>query len=439
MELNNPKVIRAWCIYDWANSVYNLVITSTIFPVYYNSVTSANGTDIVLFFGFSLPNTVLYSYSLSFSFLVVAALQPLLSGVADYSGKKKFFMQVFTWIGAMSSVGLFFFDGSNIEYGIICSAMASVGYSGALVFYNSFLPEIASYDKYDRVSAKGFSYGYIGSVLLLIVNLFMIQKPGWFGLPEGSMAAKISFVTVGIWWVSFAQITFAYMPNSAMKGKISRKYLLNGYREIRKVWNSLVQLRDLKRYLRSFFFYNMGVQTVMYMAASFGSKALELTAGKLILTVLIINIVAVPGSFLFAKISEQKGNKYSIATMIFIWIAICIAAYLVRNEYQFYGLAFTVGMVMGGIQSLSRATYSKLIPSNTDDHASYFSFYNVTYNVSTVIGTFAFGFIEQISGSMRNSALALGGFFIIGLAFLYYVTIPRNVEESYKIGYGKAA
>jgi UMF1 family MFS transporter len=348
-------------------------------------------------------------------------------------------MKMFTWIGSISCLGLFFFDGSNIEYGIICSVMASVGYSGALVFYNSFLPEIASYEKYDRVSAKGFSYGYIGSVLLLIVNLLMIEKPGWFGLPEGSLAAKISFLTVGIWWIGFAQITFKYMPDSVVRNKISRKYLLNGYREIRKVWNSLVQLPDLKKYLRSFFFYNMGVQTIMYLAASFGDKELKLSAGKLIFTVLIIQIVAILGSFLFAKISEQKGNKYSLASMLFIWIGVSLAAYLVQTEYQFYGLAFAVGLIMGGIQSLSRATYSKLMPSNTSDHASYFSFYNVTFNISTVIGTFAFGFIEQISGSMRNSALVLGGFFIIGLALLYYVTIPRKVEESYKVAYKSAA
>lgn len=348
-------------------------------------------------------------------------------------------MKMFTWIGAMSSIGLFFFDGSNIEYGIICSVMASVGYGGALVFYNSFLPEIASYDKYDNVSAKGYSFGYVGSVILLMVNLVMIQKPEWFGIPDAGLATKISFLTVGVWWIGFSQITFKYMPDGVLNRKISSKYLLNGYREIRKVWNSLVQLPDLKRYLRSFFFYNMGVQTIMYMAASFGSKALELSGPKLILTVLIINLVAIPGSYLFAKVSELKGNKYSLATMIIIWIGVSVAAYLVRTEYQFYGLAFAVGLIMGGIQSLSRATYSKLIPSNTSDHASYFSFFNVNLNVSTVIGTFAFGFIEQISGSMRNSTLFLGGFFIIGLALLYYVKIPKNIEESYKVTYDKAA
>ena len=433
MELNNPRVIKAWCLYDWANSVYNLVITSTIFPVYYIAVTSSGDSDLVDFFGFSLPNTVLYSYSLSFSFLVVAAMQPFLSGIADYSGNKKNFMKFFTWLGALSCICLFFFDGENVEYGITCSVLASIGYGGALVFYNSFLPEIATYDRYDNISAKGFSYGYVGSVLLLIFNLVMIQKPEWFGLTPGNLPAKISFLTVGVWWIVFAQITFYYLPENSTGKKIGMQQLLNGYNEIRKVWFSIAQLPDLKRYLKSFFFYNTGVQTIMYMAAAFGGKELKLSGGKLIVTILIIQIVAILGSFIFAKLSEKKGNRFSLSTMVIMWIFICIWAYFLQSEFQFYALAFSVGLIMGGIQALSRATYTKLIPSNTIDHASYFSFYNVTYNISTVIGTFAFGLIELLTGNMRYSALSLAGFFVIGLIFLLKVNIPRSEKEAYKL------
>lgn len=432
-ELNNPKIIRAWCLYDWANSVYSLVITSTIFPVYYNSVTSTADSDIVIFFGFHLPNTVLYSYSLSFSFLVIAAMLPLLSGIADYSGRKKMFMKFFTTLGSIACLGLFFFDGTNVEYGITCSVLASIGYSGALVFYNSFLPEIASYDKYDRISAQGFSYGYIGSVLLLVFNLVMIEQPAWFGLEPGSLPAKISFLTVGVWWIGFAQITFHYLPENGSARKATDSFIFKGYREIRKVWQSLKELPELKKYLGSFFFYNMGVQTVMYLAASFGDKELKLSAPKLILTVLIIQLVAILGSYLFARLSELKGNRFSLITMIIIWIMVCFSAYLVRTEYQFYGLAFSVGLIMGGIQSLSRATYAKLIPSNTDDHASYFSFYDVTYNIAIVLGTLSYGLIEHWTGSMRNSTLALASFFIVGLFFIIKVRIPSSVEESYKV------
>jgi UMF1 family MFS transporter len=321
-----------------------------------------------------------------------------------------------------------------VEYGIICAVLASIGYSGALVFYNSFLPEIATYDKYDRISAQGFSYGYVGSVLLLIFNLVMIEQPGWFGLETGSLPAKISFLTVGIWWMGFAQITFYYLPsNGIRKDGIKDTYIFKGYREIQKVWRSLKELPELKKYLGSFFFYNMGVQTTMYLAASFGDKELKLTAPKLILTVLIIQLVAILGSYLFARLSEWRGNRFSLVTMIIIWVIVCVWAYKVYTEYQFYGLAFTVGMIMGGIQSLSRATYAKLIPSNTVDHASYFSFFDVTANISIVIGTFSYGFIEQWTGSMRNSTLALGTYFVIGLIFLLRVTIPRSVKESFRV------
>lgn len=433
MELNNPKVIRGWCLYDWANSVYSLVITSTIFPVYYNQVTATNGSDIVNFFGFDLPNTVLYSYSLSFSFLVIAAILPLLSGIADFSGRKKLFMQFFTLIGSLACLGLFFFNGKNVEYGIICSVIASIGYSGALVFYNSFLPEIASYDRYDRVSAMGFSYGYIGSVLLLVFNLVMVQMPELFGLQEGTLPARISFLTVGFWWFGFALITFRVLPTGLSKNIELKEYIFSGYKEIRNVWRSLSELPELKKYLTAFFFYNMGVQTVMYLAASFGDKELKLTAAKLILTVLIINLVAILGSYIFARLSEWKGNRFSLIVMVLIWIGICLAAYNVTGEYGFYGLAFFVGMVMGGIQSLSRATYAKLIPTNTLDHASYFSFYDVTYNVSIVLGTLSYGLIEHWTGSMRNSTLALGGFFIIGLFFLYKIRIPKSQEDAYVV------
>jgi len=425
MKLNDKKTIRAWCFFDWANSVYSLVITSTIFPIYYNAVTTVNSSDVVDFFGFKVVNSVLYSYSLSFSFLIIASLLPLLTGIADYSGKKKFFMKFFTYLGGLACMGLFFFEGPNIEFGIICAIIASISYSGSLVFYNSFLPEIASFDQYDKVSAKGFSYGYFGSVLLLIMNLMMIQQPQWIGISQG-FATKFSFLLVGVWWIGFAQISFYYLPNNPFNKKTSSSYLFNGYREIRKVWRSLKDLPTLKTFLWSFFFYNTGVQTVMYLAAMFADKELRMESGELILTILIIQIVAILGSYLFARLSDRRGNKFSLISMVIIWVFICLAAYLITNKYEFFVLAFVVGMVMGGIQALSRATYSKLIPANTTDHASYFSFYDVTYNVSIVIGTFAYGLIENITGSMRNSALALGLFFFVGLGLLVLIKIPRE-------------
>jgi len=415
-------------MYDWANSVYSLVIISTIFPVYYESVTRTSKSDLVSFFGVDIINTVLYSYALSFSFLVVAAMLPLLTGIADYSGKRLFFMKLFVYVGSISCMGLFFFDGGNIEYGIILSILASISFAGSLVFYNSYLPQIASVDKIDSVSAKGFSYGYIGSVILLIINLLMIQKPEFFGLTADSTPAKLSFVMVGIWWLGFSQITFKNMPSDMVHLNNETNMLSNGYKEIRKVWKLLKNLPTTRKYLIAFFFYNTGVQTVMYMAAQFGSKVLELEGGELIMTILIINVVAIGGSYLFARLSLFQGNKFSIASMLIIWLLICIAAFLVTTKIQFFGLAFVVGLVMGGIQALSRATYSKLIPEDTKDFASFFSFYDVIFNVSIVVGTFAYGYIEFLTGSMRNSSLALGLFFFVGLAILLTLKLPVSAQ-----------
>ncbi|MEQ8358558.1 MAG: MFS transporter [Cytophagales bacterium] len=432
MELNNKKIIRAWCMYDWANSVYSLTITTAVFPIYYETITKNAGQgDLVDFFFWKLPNTVLYSYSLSFSFLFVAFILPLLTGIADYSGKKKMFMKMFAYLGSLACCGMYFFTSAkNVEWGITCSVLASIGYSGSLVFYNSFLPEIVSEDKFDKVSAQGFSYGYVGSVILLIINLLMIQAPELFALPEGSLPARISFIMVGIWWIGFSQYTFHYLPENVYDREPQDNIFTKGYKEIKSVFKSLKNLPNLRKFLVSFFFYSVGVQTVMYLAPLFGSKELQLETSKLILTVLIIQLVAVGGSFLFAKISELRGNKFSLGLMIILWIGVCIMAYFIQGEMGFYILGFLVGMVMGGIQALSRATYSKLIPVKTIDHASYFSFYDVTYNVSIVIGTFAYGLIEHITGSMRNSAIALAVFFIIGFAMLLLVSVPkRNLSE----------
>jgi UMF1 family MFS transporter len=423
---NNHRTIRAWCTYDWANSVYSLVITSAIFPIYYQAVTTTGGNDQVLFAGFTVTNSVLYSFALSFSFLVIS---PLLSGVADYAGNKKSFMKFFCYLGGFACMGMYFFTSSSLEWGILCVVLASIGYSGSLVFYDAYLPEIASSDQLDKVSAKGYSWGYYGGVVLLILNLVFIQNFEAFGFPSQGIATRFSFLLVGIWWIGFAQIPFAILPDNLYKKDIRQAKWSKGYKELVKVWHSLTNSPDLKKYILAYFFFNMGVQTVMHMAATFGSKELKLPDFKLIATVLIIQLVASLGAFVFARLSGKWGNKSTLIVMISIWILICLAAYMVTNEYEFYALATAVGVVMGGIQSLSRATYAKLIPKNSIDHASYFSFFDVAFNLSIVVGTFSYGLVEQLTGSMRNSTLAIAGFFVIGL-FLLRTVNATSISES---------
>lgn len=428
--LNDKKVINGWCMYDWANSVYSLTITSAIFPIYYQAVAvNPSGGDRVSFFGLEIVNSVLYSYALSASFLLVAIILPILSGIADYAGKKKFFLKTFMFIGSFSCIGLYFFTGKNIEWGILCSVFASVGYSGSLVFYDAFLHEIVTEDKKDIVSAKGYSYGYIGGVILLVINLVVIEMHDVLGLADEGIASRIAFLTVGVWWIVFSLYALSRLPENPHGRKPEGHYLINGYQELQKVWKELKQLDGMRKFLLAFFFYNMGVQTVMYLAATFGSKELKLEASKLILTVLLIQFLAVAGSYLFAKLSQKRGNVFSLSSMIIIWIGCCLYAFTITKEMQFFALAAVVGLVMGGIQSLSRATFSKIMPEATTDTASFFSFYDVTFNLSIVFGTFVYGYVEQVTGSMRNSTLALAIFFVIGIIFLVQVKIKNAATQ----------
>ncbi|GHA57244.1 MFS transporter [Pontibacter akesuensis] len=432
MEKNNPTVTRAWCFYDWANSVYSLVITSTIFPIYFTAVARRpDGTSVVNFLGAELESSVLFTYAISAAFLIIAVLSPILTAIADYSGRKKLFLRLFCYLGSLSCAGLYFFTFETFTLSVILFVLATIGYSGSIVFYNAYLPEIATEDKFDSLSARGFSMGYVGSVLLLIFNLMMIMKPEWFGIaPENtSLPPRIAFLTTGIWWFAFAQYSFYHLPGNVYARKPEGSWLLNGFKELQHVLQQVKGLPLLKRFLLAYFFYNMGVQTVMYLAAIFGEVELRLPSEVLILTVLIIQLVAVAGAYVFSKLSARYGNIQALIMAVCIWIVVCVGAYFTYGEYQFYGLAAVVGSVMGGIQALSRSTYSKLIPATTIDHASFFSFYDVTEKISIVLGTLAYGAIAQATGSMRYSVLALISFFILGLIFLFLVRGKRaNLE-----------
>lgn len=420
---NNKNTIRGWAMFDWANSAYNLVITSTIFPAYYTIITTteAHG-DKVFFFGKRFTNTALSNYSLSLAYLIMAVLLPVLSSVADYRGNKKIFMQIFTYIGAIACAGLFFFKLETLEWGIICFVLAAMGYIGGVMFNNSYLPEIASPDKQDEVSAQGFAYGYVGSVLLQIVCFVFVLKPEWFGITDASFPARLSFLLVGIWWIVFAQITFYVLPKGSPNyKKLNKNVVKSGFQELMKVWHQLKHMKLLKRFLLAFFFYGMGVQTIMLVAAAFGEKVLRLGTSKLIGTILVIQLVAIPGALIMSHFARKFGNIKVLIGVVIIWVGVCMSAYFISNEYQFYFLAAVVGLVMGGIQSISRSTYSKLIPEDTPDTASFFSFYDVAEKLAIVVGLTSFAYIEEFTGSMRNSALSLASFFIVGLLILISV------------------
>lgn len=429
----HKKTVSAWAMYDWANSAYSLVITSALFPIYFHAITSDGQQSPVHFLGMDFNSDSLQTYALSLAFLIIAFINPLLSSIADYSGNKRSFMYFFCTLGSVSCASLYFFHSlETLWIGIAGSMLAAIGFSGSIVFYNAFLPEIARPEDQDKVSAKGFALGYIGSSLLLIFSLTMILFPEWYGNIEKGQAIRLAFVLVGLWWFGFAQITFYHLRREEQRKPSTGNYLFNGYKELKKVWDQLKHTQRLRSFLWAYFFYNMGVQTVMYVATLFGDGELHLDSSILIAIILIIQFVAIGGAYLFAFLSSRLGNIKAITIAILVWILICIGAWFcdkrfgVNEQNMFIVLAAGVGLVMGGIQSLSRSTYSKLLPKTTD-HASYFSFFDVSEKVGIVIGTFIFGYINELTGSMRNSIIIITAFFIVGLILLLRIGNQRQI------------
>lgn len=440
MRSNSKKIENAWAMYDWANSSYNLVITSTIFPAYYVAVTSSKEPgqlSYVHFFGLEIINTALQNYALAVVFFLVAILSPILSSIADYRGNKKAFMRAFTLMGSLSCASLFFFTPEKIEWGILSFALAALGFWSSLVFYNSYLPDIAAPEDRDRLSAKGFALGYIGSVLLQVICFVIILQPQWFGLgtEDKTIGPRLSFLLVGIWWLGFAQIPFRILPSNTESNKKLKKHILvNGFHELQLVWKQATGMPALKRYLLSFFLFSVGVQTVMLVAAGFSKKEIfpkDEDEPKLLLTIILIQLVAIFGALLLSRLSKKIGNIATLLLAVSIWIGICIWGYFIRSQTEFYILAACVGLVMGGIQSMSRSTYSKLIPK-TEDTTSFFSFYDVTEKLALTIGLFLFAYNEELTGSMRNSIVVLMGFFILSFFALLYTraVVNRKSHES---------
>ncbi len=429
-EKNQKKVLNAWTMYDWANSVHNLVITTVVFPMYFLATTSekdANGkvvNDMIDFFGIQIQNSVLYSYTISAATLLLVILTPILTPLADSSGRRKFFMKIFCYLGAVSCAYFYFFTKGNVNPAVIAFGLSIVGWGGSIVFYNSFLPVIATEDHFDNLSAKGFTMGYIGSVILLIVNLLMIMQPTLFGLTQADsdsgFTARISFLTVGIWWALFAQIPFYYLPKDEPKSfKTGR--LTTGVQELVKVIKEIRKNKLITKFLMAFLFYDMGVMTVIYVATIFADKELHIEKQGLIITLLLIQLIAIPGSYLASWLSSKFGNTKGLLVFIFIWSFMPLAAYFTTTQNEFYVIAAIVGLVMGGIQSLSRSTFAKLIPDNTTDTSSYFGFYDIIEKIAITLGTFIFGFVGQYTGNMRNSVLTILVFFIIGFVLLMRV------------------
>ena len=489
--------MQAWAVYDWANSVYSLVITSTIFPIYYSILTTAYEKkeyiyetgkwidvpvrNMIKFFGKTYEPDAVYGYSLTLSFFIVVILTPILSSLADIIGNKKSFMQFFCYLGATSCMGLALFTSMDTVYlGLLFSITASIGFWGSLVFYNSFLPDIATKDKQDALSARGYVYGYVGSVILVIICLILIQVLAR-NKEEALLYTRISFLLTGAWWFGFSQYTFSYLPKfGEVKDQLPKDLVLlnfknifqfhseaggwfevvkrnikfyleiirESFKELFKVGRKLFQTPNLKYFLFSFFFYSVGMQTIFLMATLFGKSEINLAQNKLIITLLLIQIEAIIGAMVFSRLSQKIGNKNVISITVFLWVVVCVWAYFLNKanlnvEYHFYAVAGLVGLVMGGLQAMSRSTYSRLLPENSMDNTTYFSFYDVLEKIAIMIGAFIFSFIidnydnirvffTQIdielptASGMRFAAFFMGVFFLIGLVLIRFVKIKVN-------------
>ena len=428
----DKKVLNAWAFYDWANSVYALVISSSIFPLFYGALFRIEDKESINFLGIDTPSESVISYVTAFGFLIISIISPILSGVADYLGSKKFFLKLFCLIGSVSCMMLYFFNLENLYTGLFFYMMALIGFWGSLVFYNSYLPDIAFPEQQDAISAKGYSLGYIGSVILLIINLIMIMKSEVFGFTDKLQPMKVSFLLVGIWWLGFSQISYRRLPNFRNDKKINKQVLFSGFKELKQIFHQIKNYPVLKGYLSAFFVYSMAVQTVMIIAAYFGEKEVQWENDDqrqtgLIVSILLIQLIAVVGAILTSKLSNKIGNIKTLIIINSAWIFICICAYFVVKPVEFYIVASMVGLVMGGIQSLSRSTYSKLLPE-TKDTTSFFSFYDVTEKIGIVIGMSIYGIIAQITGKMQNSILFLVLFFAIGIVLL--IKTKRKQQNS---------
>jgi|TARA_B110000003_G_scaffold180998_1_gene180182 UMF1 family MFS transporter len=421
----SKKLIGAWTLYDWANSVYSLVISSAVFPIYYSQYVFSQTNSIILF-NAEINKDTLISLVSAFSFLLIAFLSPLLSGVADYIGNKKIFMKFFVYLGSLSCIGLYWFELETIEISLIFYTLTLIGFWGSLVYYNSYLRDITYPNQTNIVSAKGYTMGYIGSVILLLINLIMINFYESFGFESEIIAMKSSFAIVGLWWLGFSQYSFYHLPKGNRGVKIPKNIIWNGFKELKNVYKIIRSSKRFTRFLIAFFVFSFSLQTVLYIASYFGVNEIDWTGSDqtsgLIISILLIQIVAIAGAFIFSRLAQKFGNVIVLTFAIFLWGAVCLYAYYINTPNEFYMIAGLVGLLMGGTQPVARATFSLFIP-DTNDTTSFFSFYDVTEKIGIVFGMLFYAIAAQVTGSVRFSVIIFMFFFFLGAILL--TRVPR--------------
>ncbi|MFB4167062.1 MFS transporter [Virgibacillus sp. JSM 102003] len=414
------KTAFSWMLYDFGNSAFATTIMAAVLPVFYYDV-AAVGVDQ------SLADSY-WGYSQSIAALLVAVMAPFLGAISDFSAAKKKFLRFFAFMGIIASILLAFVGEGDYIFASLLLIIGTVGFSSANIFYDAFLPEIADEDEIDKISSYGFAFGYIGGGILLAINILMILKYPWFGMPNAAVASQVSFVTVGIWWFIFS---LPLLKNIKEEKKVTtkrdRSYVAIGFSRVTNTFKEIKQYKHLLIFLLAFWMYNDGISTIIKMATIYG-RDIGIDSNSLIAALLITQFVGIPCTFFFGWLAKKITAKKALFITLYAYLGIVIFGYFMSSALHFYLLAVCVGLVQGGAQSLSRSIYGRMVPANK--HAEFFGFYGISAKFAAIFGPFLFAFVGQLTGSSRLGIISLVIFFIVGIVLLRFVNIEQGVLEA---------
>jgi UMF1 family MFS transporter len=411
--------LRAWAMYDLANSAYQTTIIAAVFPIYYNRVVAAD-----------LPSaqaTSRFAWATTIAILIVAIVAPLLGAIADYAAMKKKLLAVFLLIGTAACAAMFWIERGDWQLALVLFVIGNVGVAGSIVFYESLLPHLVAEDQLDRVSSAGYAIGYLGGGVLLAINLLMIMKPGLFGIPDAGVATRLTFVSVAIWWAVFAIPLFRHVPEPARQLEADERpganLVLTGWHRLRETLQELRRYREAFVMLIAFLLYNDGIQTMIRMATTYGSE-IGLPENAMITALLMTQFIGVPCAFAFGAVAERIGAKISIFIGLSVYAVITVLGYYMSTSTHFFILAILVGMVQGGTQALSRSLFASMIPRHKS--SEFFAFFSVFERYAGVLGPAVFAWVVGRSGSGRNAILSVLVFFVVGAIILAFVNVDAG-------------
>jgi UMF1 family MFS transporter len=418
--LGRPE-LRAWAMYDWANSAYQTTVIAAVFPIYYIRVAAAGVEEA--------DALARLAWASAIAICIVALVAPLLGAIADYAAVKKRLLGVFMGIGVASCFAMFWITEGEWMFALAVFIIGNVGVAGSIVFYESLLPHLVGTDDLDRVSSAGYAIGYLGGGVLLAINLLLIQRPGLFGLADAGIATRVAFVSVGVWWLAFSLPLFLRVPEpralaTATPEPVSFSRglarLVQTFRELRKYRQALI-------FLAAFLVYNDGIQTMIRMATSYG-QTIGLDSGAMITALLLTQFIGVPAAFAFGALASRIGPKRGIFIGLAVYAGITVLGYYMTTSAHFYALAVLVGLVQGGTQALSRSLFASMIPRHKS--SEFFAIFSVFERYAGVLGPVIFGAVVASTGSGRSAILAILIFFIVGAALLVPVDIEAGRRQA---------